>query len=73
MSHIISSYAGLIGYYEGYIKGVLAHLKRKDDPTAEDKFIIELLENALTNGNEIWEIVKNKSYEKNYEPSLPQI
>ena len=67
MSHSISSRAGLIGYYEGYLKGILSHLKRREDPNAEDKFIIEMLELALANGNEIWEKIKNKSYEKNYE------
>ena len=60
MERSIVSHAGLVGYYEGYLEGILSRLKRKEEPTADDKFMIELIESALANGQKIWDDIRNK-------------
>jgi len=57
----ITTQAGLIGWYRGYIKGILNGLNEIPDKDKDEftKAIITTLKESLEIGQEIWERVKH--------------
>lgn len=62
MSNLVTSKAGLIGFYEGSMKSVLIELKAipEKQRSWEVKIAIQTLEDVLKDGAELWEKVKGE-------------
>jgi hypothetical protein len=60
----ITSTAGLIGYLQGNMKGIISFLELipEEKRTYSEKRTLEYLKKAITESDEIWETVKYNKY-----------
>ena len=60
----VTSTAGLVGYLQGNMKGIISFLDAipEEQRTYSEKKTLEYLQKALVESDEIWEQVKHNKY-----------
>lgn len=60
----ITSKAGLVGYLQGNIKGVIGYLELalEEERTSKEEAILNHLKKVLVESEELWEKVRSEKY-----------